>query len=99
MVTTAHDIGDVRRLQATFKDTAAVLTDPTTVTFKIREPDGTITTKIGTGGGLVNPSTGVWYFDFTIAQQGRHSWSMEGTGGGVIALEEQEFYARVKDTS
>ena len=96
MVTSAHDIGDRRRLQATFKTVAGVLADPTTVTFNIREPDGTVTTKIGTSGGLINPSVGVWYYDFTIAQQGRHAWSMAGAGS-VITLEEQEFYARAKD--
>ena len=96
MVTTAHDIGDRRRLQATFKDVNGTLADPTTITFKMREPDGTITTKVDVAGSLVNPSVGVWYYDFTITKQGRHSWSMEGIGD-VVGLEEQEFYARAKD--
>ena len=94
MVTTTYDIGDTRRLQATFKDINQALTDPTTVTFKMVEPDGAVTTYVfGTDSELVKDSTGVFHVDWPITKQGRHSWSMAGTGT-VAQKEEGEFYVK-----
>ena len=94
MVTTTYDIGDTRRLQATFKDINQELTDPTTVTFTMTEPDGIVTTYVkGTDAELVRNSLGVFHVDWPIAKQGRHAWSLAGTGT-VAQKEEDEFYVK-----
>ena len=94
MVTQAYDIGDTRHLQATFKNISSVNTDPTTVTFKMREPDGVITTYVfNTDSQLVKSAAGVFHVDWPIAKQGRHAWSMAGTGA-VAQKEQGEFYAK-----
>ena len=80
MVTQAYDIGDTRRLEATFKDIAGVLTDPTAVTFTMEEPDGTITTYNTVGANLKNPSVGVYHVDWPLAKAGRHAIEFIGTG-------------------
>ena len=97
MTTTAVDIGDVKRLQATFKDVAGILTNPTAINLIIREPDGTEITKVI--GDMTTPSTGVFYFDHTFtAKPGRHIVRWESTGG-VATAERIEFWVRQKGTS
>ena len=97
MVTTAFDVGDTKRLQATFKDIAGVLTDPTTTTFTLVQPDSVVVTHNVVGPDLINPSTGVFYVDFPIIQERNHSWSMAGTGV-VAQKDEGEFHARRQNT-
>ncbi len=97
MVTTSYDPGDTKRLNATFKDIAGVLTDPTTTTFTLVEPDGVVVTHNVVGPDLINPSVGVFYVDFPITKEGNHSWSIAGTGL-VAQKNEGEFYARRQNT-
>lgn len=90
----AYHAGDVRKLQATFKDSAGTNTDPTTVTFKIRAGDGSATTYVyGTDAQLVKSATGVYYVLWTIASRRRHYYRFVGTGT-VAAAEEGEFAVR-----
>lgn len=94
MVTEAYDIGDTRRLQCTFKDITGVVKDPTTITFNMVEPDGVATPYVfGTDAELVKDSTGVFHVDWPITKQGRHAWSLAGTGA-VAQKESDEFYAK-----
>lgn len=96
-MTTAVDIADVKRLQATFKDVADVLTDPTTITLTIREPDGTELVK--SKGDMQTTGTGVWYYDHTWpSSPGRHIVRWESTGSAATA-ERTEFWVRQKGTS
>lgn len=89
----AYTLGTQVRLSATFT-VSGTATDPTAVTFKIREPDATVTTYVyGTDAELVKSSTGVYYVDYTTAAEGIHAWRMVGTGT-VIAAEEQQFTVR-----
>ncbi len=97
MTTTAVDIGDVKRLQATFTNVAGTLADPTAINLIIREPDGTEITKVI--GDMTNPSTGVFYYDHTwTAKPGRHIVRWESTGP-VTTAERTEFWVRQKGTS
>ena len=66
-------------MQATFKDAAGVLTNPTTVTLRVRDTSGVITTY--TGAGLTNPSVGVWFKDLTLNQVGDWRFWFVGSGG------------------
>ena len=89
-----YNIGDKRRLTATFKNISDVLTDPTTVTFLMLEPDGTKTTLIsGADAEVVALSTGVWYVDWTITQACIHNYEFKGTGA-VVTAEERSFRVR-----
>lgn len=89
-----HDTGDLRRIQATFKNISGTDTDPTTVTFKLRDPNGTVTTYLyGTDAELVKSATGIYYVDYTILYDGQHFYRFEGTGT-VISAEEGDFMVR-----
>lgn len=97
MVVTAYDQNDTRRLSIAFTNIAAAATDPTTVTFIMREPDGVLTTYVYvTDAELVKLSTGNFYVDWPIAKPGRHTFRWIGTGS-VAAAEAGEFFARRKE--
>lgn len=65
-----------------------VLTDPTTQTVKIENPDATQVSATPT-----KESTGVYYYDHVADQVGYHSYRAEGTGT-VPATGEGEFRVR-----
>ncbi len=88
-----YNIGDKRRLTATFTDIDSVLTDPTDITFLMKEPDGTKTTHLSGSAEVVAVSTGVWYVDWTITQEGIHNYEFKGTGA-VVTAEERSFRVR-----
>lgn len=91
-----YDKGDRPRCQAEFK-LSNVLTDPTTVTFKYKKPDGTIVTLVyGTDVSLVKASTGIYYVDVDIDASGQWFYRFEGTGT-VKAASESKFTVRVSE--
>ncbi len=93
---TEKDIGDKLRLTNTFTDINGDLATPTTTTFTIREPDGTLTTyTLGTNAELVEDSTGVVHVDWPITQTGVHNYDFTGVGL-VDTREEGSFRVRVK---
>jgi hypothetical protein len=54
MSTTIYDIGDAVRCSATFKDSSNAAVNPTTVTFKYKDPSGNVATLVyGTDAALV----------------------------------------------
>lgn len=99
---THYDQGDVWTPQATFK-VSGVATDPTTVTVRVKKPDGTVTVAGpvagGTGGsGIVRASAGVYTFPVTLDNAGYWFARFEGTGAATGAEDQQaivdpsEFY-------
>lgn len=84
-------IGQKPTLRATFKDEDGALTDPTDVTFKVRQPDGT-ETSYTTADGVTNDSVGVWSFPMPnpLDAEGRWYWRAVGTGA-VVAADEDHF--------
>ncbi|MGD9879036.1 MAG: hypothetical protein AB7E70_20935 [Hyphomicrobiaceae bacterium] len=91
-----YDKGDLVKLSTSpaFKDADGEAADPTAVTFRIMEPDGTETTYVyGTDAELVKAGTGDYYVHWTCAKEGRHSYRFEGTGT-VTAAGEQVFDVR-----
>lgn len=90
-MTLAYDIGDRRRLTGTFRDITGALSNPSAIDMTIREPDGTMTNKVI--GDLANPSVGVFTYDFTITQAGRHVCKFDATAG-VVSASELEFWVR-----
>ena len=82
-------IGSVIRVETNpvFK-VGSVATDPTTVTWKAKAPDGTLTTYVyGTNAQLVKAATGDYYVDHTPATAGWWAYRIEGTGTCVAVAE------------
>ena len=92
-----YDQGDVVRLDAIFK-VGTTLTDPTTVTLKVKDPAGNTTSHVGVAGGLSNPSVGLWRRDEPVTVQGEYWYRWEGTGAAQ-ADEEGRFYVRERQVA
>jgi hypothetical protein len=93
-MTTSYDIGDKKRFSAAFTDINDAAADPTTVTVRIREPDGTVTAYIyGTDVEVVKSAVGNYYVDVTFDQSGRHQVRWEGVGA-LVTAEQTEVYVR-----
>ena len=88
---TVYDIGDRPVITATFRNDADALTDPTTVTVRVREPDGTETLYTSPVASIVNSSTGVWAFTFPAALDAAGDWYVRfrGTAGTITAAEQK----------
>jgi len=71
---------------------AAVSTDPTVVTFKVRTPAGVTTTSIlgGSGSPVTKDSTGHYHADISTTSVGEWLVRWEGTGT-CEAVEEDSF--------
>lgn len=84
----AYDKNDIVRCRAEFRNTSDVLTDPTSVVFKFKNPAGTITTyTYGTDVELVKENTGIYYVDIDIDSIGSWSYRFEGSGSLKTASE------------
>jgi len=86
------NVGDLLRLDATFKNIDGELTDPSTVSIIIKEPDGTILTKVYGVDAITRVGVGNYVFDFSITKKGMHRYWGVGTGL-VQAVEESTFRA------
>ena len=90
MAISVFDRGQQIKLTGTFT-VDNVNTNPTTATLEIKLPDNSVVTK--TGGDLTNEGTGIYSFEYTIANEGVHYFRWSGTGA-VVAVTEGEFKAR-----
>ncbi len=77
------EIGDLVTMKTRFANSAGVLTNPTTVTLTITDPDGVITTLTSPNVLLLNPSTGVWSSDLTLTKANVWMYRWSGTGAVV----------------
>jgi hypothetical protein len=87
-----YDVGDIVRLRAAFTIDAAPV-DPTSVTFKVRSPDGDII-EYATVDLDHTALTGVYERDVVVDAEGRWFYRAESTG--AQAAGEASFY--VKET-
>lgn len=93
-MTTVHDIGDAEKITATFKNSSDALTNPTTVTFTMIEPDGTTTLYTsGVNNEISSVATGIWNVTWTFTQEGRHHVVWKGVGA-LIEAGATEFYCK-----
>lgn len=84
------DIGDAPILSATFRDENDTLTDPTTVEFKVKDPNGITTTTTSPDAAITNPSVGVWKLQMAVlSASGPFYWRAAGTAGLVAAAEDR----------
>jgi len=89
-----YDIGQAVRCDVVFADTAGTATDPTTVTFIIRDPSGNETTyTYPPAGTIVKDGVGDYHADVTLDEAGLWYYRWEGTGA-LVAASEHGFYAR-----
>jgi hypothetical protein len=63
-----------------FADSAGTATDPTTVTLRVREPDGTTTSYTYAGGDVTKAGAGDFYKDVSVDAAGVWAWEWVGTG-------------------
>jgi hypothetical protein len=81
-----YDEGDLVRLTAAFT-VASVATDPTTVTLKVKDPSGNVTTYTYALAEVTKDSTGNYHKDITIDEPGVWYYRWIGTGTVVAADE------------
>lgn len=86
----AYQRGQSVRLYCSFADANAVAANPTTVTCKVEEPDGTETTY--TTPTITNPTTGTFQLIVVPDQSGMYSYRWEGTTGTSVAVDEDQFH-------
>ncbi len=87
MLATAYDIGDQVRCSCTFT-IGVVNTDPTTITARVKKPDGTVTVSVyGTDVALVKDSVGNYHIDVDATASGTWRYRFEGTGAAKAAEE------------
>ncbi|MDL1909699.1 hypothetical protein FBQ81_03245 [Chloroflexi bacterium CFX6] len=71
-----------------------ILTDPTTVSAKVKSPSGTVTTYVYlTDAALVRDSAGAFHLDVVALLSGQWHFRFEGTGT-CTAVEESVFNVR-----
>ncbi|NJO31399.1 MAG: hypothetical protein HC874_30465 [Richelia sp. SL_2_1] len=71
------------------------MTDPTSVIFKYKNPNGTITVlAYGVDSALVRESTGIYYVDLDVDSSGLWFYRFEGSGT-VKAASESKFTVRI----
>jgi hypothetical protein len=100
-------IGDLIRVgnhsggsRAAFATAAGTATDPTAVTLTVEAPDATLAEygwpTDGADGALVRETTGRFYVDVDIDQDGVWSYRLAGTGA-VQAVTEGQFYVQASE--
>ena len=88
MSVSVFQVGDKVRLSAAFTDIDDAAQDPGGVQFKLRAPDGTITTYVyGADVEVVKDSTGNYHVDWLIAVAGRYRYRFAGVTSGQAADE------------
>lgn len=91
-----YDKGDRPRCKAEFK-LNSTLTDPSSITFKYKKPDGVSTSLVyGVDSDLKRESTGIYYVDLDINLSGQWFYRFEGTGT-VQAASESKFTVRTSE--
>jgi hypothetical protein len=82
----SYENGQPARIAGNIK-VGGVDTDPTTLTFRITEPDGTVTTYVYlTDVALVKDSVGDYHVDWAVDQIGVHYYEFVGTGTAALTL-------------
>jgi len=89
-----YDKGDLVCLTATFT-LASVLTDPTTVTLKVKDPSGNVDTYTLALSQVNNSSTGVYFKNISLDEAGYWYYQWAGTGA-VESVEEDYLVVRTR---
>ena len=87
---TTYTTGATVRVSAAFTTNGAAV-DPSTVTCKIQNPSGTVTTYTYAGGTVTRDSLGNYHVDIDANQDGTWLWRFSSTGTGKAADEGRWF--------
>lgn len=87
-----YDKNDTVRVRAIFS-VNSVNTDPTTITLKVKDPSGTISTYTYAGGSIIKEATGIYYKDLVPTDDGVWYCNFSGTGA-VQSASERSFVVR-----
>ena len=87
----APQVGDSTRLSNDFKDVDGVLTDPTTIVLKVKDPSGTTDVYTYASAQVERDATGQYHRDIAIDEPGTWHWRWEGAGA-IVAVDEDFFY-------
>ena len=81
--------GDTIRFQVTFT-VGSTNTDPSTsVTFRIKNPNGVVTSYIyGTDADLITSATGIYYINLALTLTGEYNFRWEGAGSTAPGVSE-----------
>lgn len=82
--------GQLVRVYMRFKDDDGALADPTSVTLKVENPAGTVSTYTYAGGHITKESTGVYFYDIDANQAGR--WYYRTVGAGALQAAGQDSF-------
>ena len=75
-----YEYGSSPTLTATITNASGVNTDPATLTFKVKNPAGDVTTYVyGTDVELVKSATGVYYVELYCTSGGIWCWQFAAT--------------------
>ena len=94
--------GDQVRITGEFRNrSTGVLTDPTTISLKVKDPQDTTTTYTYAGATITKTSTGLYYYDLTIPddEDSEGTWhfrwvitgTLTGASEGKFKVVESEF--------
>lgn len=89
-----YGVGILVRIAVDFQDGDGNSADPTTVTLKLRKPDGVLQSETYNPGNIVKSSVGNYYFDVTVDVMGYWHYRWEGDGT-IEAVQEKSFYGRL----
>jgi hypothetical protein len=92
MAINTYDKGDTIRLWAYFK-VNSVYTDPTAVTLRVKNAAGTVSVYTYALAEITKSSTGIYYKDVSLTDDGIWYYRFEGTGT-VAAAGEYQFEVR-----
>ena len=81
-------IDDTARVVGTFT-ISGVDTDPTTITFKIEDPNGNVTVNLYGSSNIVKDSVGIYHLDVLLTVAGNWDFRIVGTGAVQAASEQQ----------
>jgi hypothetical protein len=88
----AYNKGQSVTLFNDFTNTLGAPANPTTVTCKVEEPDGTETTYTASATpAITNPSLGRFELVIVPDQSGMHTYRWTGTTGASVAVDEGQF--------
>lgn len=87
-----YRIGSQPKIEARFRNEDRVLTDPTTVTFKVRAPSvvsdtGEVSYVYGTAPEVTKQGTGIYILTLTLNESGVWRYRAEG-GGALVSAED-----------
>lgn len=89
----AYQRGQTVKLSVAFTDAAGAPANPTTVTCKVEEPDGTETIYTAASSpAIANPTTGTFTLTLTPDQSGMHTYRWTGTTVSAVAVDEDQFH-------